>query len=103
MNELQTFNLSRYNVYSIQYPEDNLYDKECMYQIHDYLLNDKIDSKILVSAGKRGVLRKIKQYCTRYVFIQYNQFYLYRKTIQVTLHLNKNAYMDYTYNEEHVW
>ena len=55
LNELQLFNLSRYYVYNRHYLED-IYNRECVYQIHDYLLQNKTDNKILVSSTKRGVL-----------------------------------------------
>ena len=66
-----------------------------MYQIHDYLINVKTDHKILVSSTKCGILKQIRRYCTINQFNIYNPFYVYKRNIQQTLHLNKNAYMDY--------
>ena len=102
LNELQLFNLSRYHVHNRHYVED-IYNRECVYQIHDYLLNNKTDNKILVSSTKRGILKQIRKYCTITTFNIHNSFYVYKRTIQQTLHLNKDAYMDYNYNEEYVW
>ena len=68
-------------------------DKELMFQIHKYLTNNITDNKILVSANKRGLLRNMKYYCLhRYKENEYN--FIYKRTIQQTLELNKNAYMD---------
>ena len=48
------------------------------------------------------VLKNIKHYCLhRYNENEYT--FIYKRTIQQTLHLNKDAYMDYDYNEEHIW
>ena len=102
LNELQLFNLSRYHVFNRYYVED-IYNRECMYQIHDYLLNNKTDNKILVSIAKRCILKQIRKYCISTTFNIYNPFDVYERTIQQTLHLNKNAYMDYNHNEEHIW
>ena len=100
VNELQVFNMSRYHVYH-SIPRDDLYDRKHMFKIHKYLLNNKTDNKILVSVRKRGILKQIRHFCIKNNF--YNNFYIYKRTINETLHLNKDAFIEYMYNEEHIW
>ena len=71
--------------------------------IHDYLLYNNTDNKMLVSSAKRGILKQIRRYCTSTTFNIYNPFYVCKRTVQQALHLNKNAYVDNNYNEEYVW
>ena len=74
-----------------------------VYQIHYYLLSTKTENKILVSSAKCGILKQIRRYCTSNTFNIYNPFCVYKRTIQQTLHLNKDTYVHYNYNEEYVW
>ena len=32
-----------------------------------------------------------------------NRTFLYKRTIKLTLNLNKKTYIDYMYNEEYIW
>ena len=59
-------------------------DKELMFQIHTYLINNITDNKILVSANKRGLLKNMKYYCLhRYNENEYT--FIYKRTIQQTI------------------
>ena len=76
LNELQWLNLSRYYVYNRYYFED-IHHRECMYQIHNYLLYNKTDNKILVSSTERGILKQIRRFCTSNTTKElYNKHYI---------------------------
>ena len=85
LNELQLFQLTRFCTYYRYYFMDlDFNDKELMFQIHTYLINNITDNKILVSAHKRGLLRNMKYYCLhRYNENEYT--FIYKRTRQQTI------------------
>ena len=101
LNELQVFNLSRFFVCDMGFRND-AYDKETMYNIHTYLMNNKTNNKISMSIYKRSILKSVKNYCiNHYPRINY---FIHKRGIKEALNINKNINdnVDYMYNEENI-
>ena len=79
---------------------DDIYDKNLMFQIHTYLMNHNVDNKIIVSVLKRYAFKQIRRVCIN--DYNNNNSFIYKRTIQQAQKLNKNACIDYAYNEEHI-
>ena len=94
---------SRYYVCNYGFRND-IYDKEIMYDIHTYLMNDKTNNKISMSIYKRSILKHIQNYCVHYYPNINMNYFIHKKEIKETLNLNKNTndYVDYMYKEENI-
>ena len=88
LNELQVFNLSSYCVCNWGFRND-AYDKEIMYNIHTYLMNNKTNNKISMSIYKRSILKTVKNYCiNHYPCINY---FIHKRGIKEALNININT------------
>ena len=63
-------------------------------------MNHNVDNKIIVSVLKICALRQKRRYCIN--DYNNNNSFIYKRTIQQAQKLNKNACIDYAYNEEHI-
>ena len=103
LNELQVFNLSRFFVCDMEFRND-AYDKETMYNIHTYLMNNKTNNKISLSIYKRSILKTVKNFCINFYPNINGNYFIHKKGIKETFNLNKNTNDNvyYMYKEENI-
>ena len=68
-------------------------------------MNAKTNNKISISIYEQSILKHVKNYCINFYPNNNIHYFIHKKGIKETLQLNKDTYeyVDYMYNEEHVW